>query len=30
MQKYNLTFAQMQDKFKLFLQRDKEVFADAE
>jgi coenzyme F420-reducing hydrogenase gamma subunit len=26
MQKYNLTFEQMRDKFKLFLQRNKEVF----
>lgn len=29
MQKYNLTFEQMKDKFKLFLQRSKEVFPDA-
>ena len=29
MQKYNLTFEQMKDKFKLFLQRNKEVFPDA-
>ncbi|MCP4399730.1 MAG: NADH:ubiquinone oxidoreductase [bacterium] len=29
MQKYNLTFEQMEDKFKLFLQRNKEVFPDA-
>ena len=29
MQKYELTFEQMQDKFKLFLQRNKEVFPDA-
>ncbi len=29
MQKYNLTFEQMKDKFKLFLQRNKEVFKDA-
>jgi coenzyme F420-reducing hydrogenase gamma subunit len=29
MQKYNLTFEQMKDKFKLFLERDKEVFPDA-
>lgn len=29
MQKYDLTFDQMEDKFKLFLQRNKEVFADA-
>ncbi|MCL5261630.1 MAG: NADH:ubiquinone oxidoreductase [Gammaproteobacteria bacterium] len=28
MQKYNLTFAQMLEKFKLFLQRNKEVFPD--
>jgi hypothetical protein len=26
MQKYDLTFEQMRDKFKLFLQRNKEVF----
>lgn len=26
MQKYNLTFDQMMDKFKLFLQRDKKIF----
>jgi len=30
MQKYGLTFEKMLDKFKLFLQRNKEVFADAE
>ena len=29
MQKYDLTFEQMKDKFKLFLQRNKEVFPDA-
>ncbi len=29
MRKYNLTFEQMKDKFKLFLQRNKEVFPDA-
>jgi sulfhydrogenase subunit delta len=29
MQKYHLTFEQMKDKFKLFLQRNKEVFPDA-
>lgn len=29
MQKYNLTFAAMQDKFKLFLERNKGVFPDA-
>jgi len=29
MQKYNLTFEQMKEKFKLFLQRSKEVFPDA-
>lgn len=29
MQKYNLTFEQMKGKFKLFLQRNKEVFPDA-
>lgn len=29
MQKYNLTFAQMKEKFKLFLERNKEVFPDA-
>jgi coenzyme F420-reducing hydrogenase gamma subunit len=28
MQKYNLTFEQMRDKFKLFLERNKEVFPD--
>lgn len=28
MQKYNLTFEQMKEKFKLFLQRNKEVFPD--
>ncbi len=28
MQKYNLTFEQMQNKFKLFLERNKEVFPD--
>lgn len=28
MQKYNLTFEQMKDKFKLFLERNKEVFPD--
>ena len=28
MQKYNLTFDQMKEKFKLFLQRNKEVFPD--
>lgn len=30
MQKYNLTFDQMKDKLKLFLQRNKEVFSDVE
>ncbi len=30
MQKYNLDFSQMKEKFKLFLQRNKEVFPDAE
>ncbi|MBU0581175.1 MAG: NADH:ubiquinone oxidoreductase [Candidatus Margulisbacteria bacterium] len=30
MQKYNLTFEKMMDKFKLFLQRNKEVFTHAE
>lgn len=29
MQKYNLTFEQMKEKFKLFLERNKEVFPDA-
>ena len=29
MQKYNLTFEQMQNKFKLFLERNKEIFPDA-
>jgi coenzyme F420-reducing hydrogenase gamma subunit len=29
MQKYDLTFEQMKDKFKLFLQRNKEVFPNA-
>lgn len=29
MQKYNLTFGQMLEKFKLFLQRSEEVFPDA-
>ncbi|MBD3308507.1 NADH:ubiquinone oxidoreductase [candidate division KSB3 bacterium] len=29
MQKYDLTFEQMKDKFKLFLERNKEVFPDA-
>jgi sulfhydrogenase subunit delta len=29
MQKYNITFEQMKDKFKLFLERNKEVFPDA-
>lgn len=29
MQKYDLTFDQMKDKFKLFLQRNKEVFPNA-
>ena len=28
MQKYNLTFEQMRDKFKLYLERNKEVFPD--
>jgi sulfhydrogenase subunit delta len=28
MQKYDLTFEQMKDKFKLFLERNKEVFSD--
>ncbi|MBU0743786.1 MAG: NADH:ubiquinone oxidoreductase [Gammaproteobacteria bacterium] len=28
MQRYNLTFDQMQEKFKLFLERNKEVFPD--
>jgi sulfhydrogenase subunit delta len=28
MQKYNLTFEQMKEKFKLFLERNKEVFPD--
>ena len=28
MQKYDLNFAQMREKFKLFLERDKEVFPD--
>lgn len=30
MQKYDLTYDKMMDKFKLFLQRNKEVFKDAE
>jgi coenzyme F420-reducing hydrogenase gamma subunit len=30
MQKYDITYDLMKDKFKLFLQRNKEVFADAE
>lgn len=30
MQQYNLTFDQMKDKLKLFLQRNKEVFSDVE
>jgi hypothetical protein len=29
MQKYHLSFDQMRDKFKLFLQRSKEIFSDA-
>ena len=29
MQKYNLTYEKMEDKFKLFLQRNKEVFPNA-